>query len=263
MPIIKVNDVDLYYETYGQGEPLVFIAGFTSDHSLWEAVLNAYTAKYQVIIFDNRGAGQSSDKPDYPYTAQVMADDTIGLIKALDFQRVHIVGHSFGSCVAQTLAVKYPDFVKSIVLVNTLLKGQPRLQLFAETHLELTKAAMTPSTITKITSMLCFSNEYLARANRIEQLIKIGLTPITAQGMQHQLDGLLAFDSRHWSANIKKPCLIICADEDLIAGTQDSQLLQKSIAEAEYFCFKNVGHVPMVEQPELFNKVVLQFLEKH
>jgi 3-oxoadipate enol-lactonase len=263
MPIIKVNDVDLYYETYGQGEPLIFISGYTSDHSLWETVLGGFTDKYQVIIFDNRGAGQSSDKPDYPYTAQVMADDTIGLIKALDFQRVHIVGHSFGSCVAQTLAVKHPDYVKSIILINTLLKPQPRLELFAETRLELVKAAMADAIITKITSMLSFSNEYLAKAHRMEQLVKIGLTPITTQGMQHQMDGLLAFDSRQWSASIKKPCLIICADEDLIAGVDDSQQLQKTIADAEYFCFKKVGHVPMVEQPELFNKVVLQFLQKH
>jgi 3-oxoadipate enol-lactonase len=262
MPIIKVNDIDLYYETYGQGEPLVFISGFTSDHSLWQPVLSGFTDKYQVIIFDNRGAGKSSDKPDYPYTAQVMADDTIGLIKALDFQRVHIIGHSFGSCVAQTLAAKHPDFVKSIVLSNTLLKPQPRLALFAETRLELLKASMADATITKITSLLCFSNEYLAKAHRIEQLVKIGLTPITAPGMQHQMDGLLAFDSSQWSGNIKKPCLIICADEDLIAGVDDSQHLQKTIAEAEYFCFKKVGHIPMVEQPELFNKVVLQFLEK-
>jgi pimeloyl-ACP methyl ester carboxylesterase len=48
MPIIKVNDIDLYYETYGQGEPLVFISGFTSDHSLWQPVLSGFTDKYQV-----------------------------------------------------------------------------------------------------------------------------------------------------------------------------------------------------------------------
>ncbi|MES2219205.1 MAG: alpha/beta hydrolase [Pseudomonadota bacterium] len=263
MPTLKINDIDLYYETYGQGEPLIFISGFTCDHSMWEFVVPAFTHKYQVIIFDNRGSGQSSDKPDYPYTAQVLADDTIGLIKALDLQKVNIVGHSYGGCVTQTLALKYPEFVKSVVFSNTLLKAHPRLQLFAQTRFELMKANSAESAIVKLNALMCFSNEYLGKANRIEQLVKVGLTPMTVAGYQHQLDGLLAFDSRQWVANIKKPCLIICADEDLMVTLEEARHLEQTLTDTEYFCFKHVGHLPMFEQPELFNKVVLQFLEKH
>jgi 3-oxoadipate enol-lactonase len=263
MPTIKVNDIDLYYETFGQGEPLVFIAGLTSDLRLWSGIVEAYAQKYQVIVFDNRGSGKSSDKPDYPYTAQVMADDTIGLIKALDFQRVHVVGHSMGGCVAQTLAVKYPDFVKSIVLANTLLKVQPHAQLFGEIRLEMMQANTPVSTITRFVAMACFSNEYLSNSNRIEQMVKLGLPAMTLPGYEHQLAGLLAFDSKNWVANIKKPCLVIGADEDLIANVADSQYLAQAITDAEYFCFKKVGHVSLLEQPEIFNKVVLQFLGKH
>jgi 3-oxoadipate enol-lactonase len=263
MPSIKVNDIDLYYETYGQGEPLVFIAGFTADHTIWEALVGAYTHKYQVIIFDNRGIGLSSDKPDYPYTAQVLADDTVGLLKALDFQHATLVGHSYGGCVAQTLAAKYPDYVKSVILVNTLMKAPARLQLFAQSRYEFLKANAPDSALIKYVSLMGFSNDYLSKANRIEQLLKIGLPTMSLAGYQHQVDGLLAFDSRQWVGNIKKPCLIICADEDLISDPQDSKKMEQAITDAEYFCFKNVGHIPMIEQPELFNKVVLQFLDKH
>jgi 3-oxoadipate enol-lactonase len=263
MPNLKINDVDLYYETYGQGEPLVFISGFTADHSLWEGVVGAYTHKYQVIIFDNRGVGNSSDKPDYPYTAQVMADDTIGLLKALELPQAHFVGHSFGSCVTQTIALKYPAFVKSAVLANTLLKAHPRLILFGETRQELMKAGIAASTNAKLNSMLCFSNQFLSPPGRIEQLIKVKSTTMSLKGYQHQLDGLKAFDSRPWVTDIKKPCLLICADEDLLADVADSQFIEKNIKTAEYFCFKNVGHIPMIEHPDIFNQVVLQFLAKY
>lgn len=263
MPILKINDVDLYYETYGQGFPLVFISGFTADHSMWELLVGAYSHKYQVIIFDNRGAGKSSDKPDYPYTAQVMADDTIGLLKALELPQAHFIGHSFGSCVAQTIALKYPTYVKSIVLSNTLLRAHARLLLFSDTRFDLIKAEMPAAVITKLNLAMGYSNKFLSVSGRIEQITKIAPPAMTVQGYQHQFDGLKAFDSRNWVGDIKKPCLLICADEDLLADMADSQFIEKSIKEAEFFCFKNVGHVPMFEHPDIFNEVILQFLAKY
>jgi pimeloyl-ACP methyl ester carboxylesterase len=144
-----------------------------------------------------------------------------------------------------------------------LLKAHPRLVLFGETRQELMKLNAPLSASARLTSMLCFSNQFLSAPGRIEQLIKVAPAAMSLQGYQHQLDGLTAFDSRQWVSEIKKPCLLICADEDLLADMADSQFIEKNIKTAEYFCFKNVGHTPMIEHPDIFNQVVLQFLAKY
>jgi len=82
MPKIKANNINLYYEIHGQGQPVVFVAGFSGDHTAWQNLIADYAKNYQVVVFDNRGIGQS-DCPDYPYTIEMMADDAIGLVKAL------------------------------------------------------------------------------------------------------------------------------------------------------------------------------------
>lgn len=126
MPTVQVNDIDVYYEIHGEGEPVVLIAGLNSDHTLFRGVLPQLAASYQVIVFDNRGVGKSG-KPDIPYSIDMMADDTAGLLDALGITRAHILGVSMGGRIAASLALRYPSLVKSLVLVSTAMtmKGAP------------------------------------------------------------------------------------------------------------------------------------------
>ncbi len=105
MPVTTANGLDLYYELHGQGDPLVLIAGFTCDHTFWEGILGKLAKQFQVLIFDNRGAGRSSC-PDLPYTVDDMALDAIALIESLQLKKPHLLGHSLGGCVAQAIAYK-------------------------------------------------------------------------------------------------------------------------------------------------------------
>ena len=127
MPTVKVNDIDIYYEIHGEGEPLVLIAGLNSDHTLYRTLLSRLAAHNQVIVFDNRGVGQSS-KPDIPYSIEMMADDTAGLLDALGITGAHILGTSMGGRIAVALALRHPHHVKSLILVSTVMtmKGVPR-----------------------------------------------------------------------------------------------------------------------------------------
>jgi len=70
MPKAKVNDINLYYEIHGKGEPIFFIAGFNSDHTVWTNIIDHYAQTHQVIVMDNRGSGKS-DCPDAPYTIEM------------------------------------------------------------------------------------------------------------------------------------------------------------------------------------------------
>ena len=74
MPKVQVNGIELYVETHGDGEPLLLIAGFACDHTMWSDVVGALAGHYRVIVFDNRGVGRSAS-PDSPYTIRMMASD--------------------------------------------------------------------------------------------------------------------------------------------------------------------------------------------
>src|SRR5213080_2719915 len=118
MPSVRVNDVDMYYEIHGDGEPLVLIVGLGTDISEWDGIIRWLAKKYKVLAFDNRGAGRT-DKPDAPYSIETMAHDTAGLMQALGIEQAHILGISMGGRIALALALRQPKRVKKLILVST------------------------------------------------------------------------------------------------------------------------------------------------
>ena len=115
MPYAETNGIRIYYETRGDGEPVVLIGGLGSTLESWSAQVALYSERFRVITFDNRGSGRS-DKPDCPYSIEQMADDVAGLLDFLEIPRAHFVGKSMGGMVAQWLGIKYPERVGKLVM---------------------------------------------------------------------------------------------------------------------------------------------------
>lgn len=262
MPKINVNGINLYYEIQGHGQPIVFVSGFSGDHTAWNGIIHQYAKQYQTITFDNRGAGQS-DCPDYPYTIEMMAEDTASLAKALSLPPAHFISISMGGCIVQNLAYLYPELCRSIVLTDTFAEENIRTHLYAETRSELIKAQAPQDTIIKCISMLCYSQQYLKQPGTIEKLVKKGFYPITMQGYESQRHAMAIFNSTPWLHHIETPSLVIGGDDDLLATKEQTEQLAKAIPNAQYHCFHNVGHVPFFEQPDAFNQLVLAFVAKH
>lgn len=118
MPTIKVNDIHMYYEIRGEGKPLVLIGGLGLDISEIDSIIRWLAQKYRVLAFDNRGAGRS-DKPDMPYSIEMMAKDTEELMKALAIERAAILGISMGGRIALDLALQHPERIEKLILVST------------------------------------------------------------------------------------------------------------------------------------------------
>jgi 3-oxoadipate enol-lactonase len=121
MPVVKVNDIHIYYEIHGEGEPMGLIGGLandTTDYTEQTKIISELARKYMVIVFDNRGIGRT-DKPDMPYSIEMMADDTVGLLNALGIKQAYIIGISMGGRIALELALQHPEMVKKLVLVST------------------------------------------------------------------------------------------------------------------------------------------------
>lgn len=121
MPHVKINDINIYYEIKGQGEPLVLILGLAATVAENRWLIDFLAKKYRVLSFDNRGAGLT-DKPDAPYSIEMMANDTASLMKVVNYNQANIIGISLGGRIALELVLKSPEMVKKLVLVSTSAK---------------------------------------------------------------------------------------------------------------------------------------------
>jgi 3-oxoadipate enol-lactonase len=118
MPLTLVNDIELYYESHGSGDPLLLIGGLGLSVSEMQPLIEALAAGHRVIAADNRGAGRSA-KPAGPYTIEQMAGDLAALAAHLSLSRAHVLGISMGGRIAMTLALERPGLVDRLVLVST------------------------------------------------------------------------------------------------------------------------------------------------
>src|ERR1035437_32075 len=121
MPIIKAGNINLSYETYGDGEPLLLIMGFGMSGAGWIPSL-PFLSGFKCIYFDDRGTGLS-DKPEGIYTVEGMADDASNLMRALGIAKAKVFGVSMGGMIAQELTLRHPEQVAKVVLGCTMAGG--------------------------------------------------------------------------------------------------------------------------------------------
>lgn len=264
MPTMSVNDISMYYEVHGDGQPLVLISGFTADHAAWLTVLDQLAQHYQVIIFDNRGAGQS-DAPAGEYSIIQMADDVVELCRQLNISNAHFIGNSMGGYILQTLALRYPDMVDKMIISNSSLVATTTFRYYIEAQYELLKAKLCPEAVTKATLSWVYSYQFLSQPDILEGLIQLKLQypyPMTLTGYAAQLQALLDFDSTDWANNIMAPTLVVTSDQDLIFSPSLSKQIAEVIPNAELYCFEQAGHLPHIEYPKKFSELALEFFEK-
>ncbi len=118
VPSLRSNGISVYYEIHGEGERILLVGGLSIDLTALEGLTSELSQTFRVIAFDNRGAGRS-DKPDAPYTVEMMAEDTAGLVETLAGGPINVVGISLGGRIAMALTLQHPELVKSLVLLST------------------------------------------------------------------------------------------------------------------------------------------------
>jgi pimeloyl-ACP methyl ester carboxylesterase len=126
---VQVGDVSIGYRQFGAGPPLVLVAGQDSGMNAWSVALPRRLAqRFRVTMFDNRGVGYSTDNSQDPLTIQLMADDTAGLLHALQITRANVLGWSTGGEIALALAVRHPEVVTALVLSGATAGGPSAIQ---------------------------------------------------------------------------------------------------------------------------------------
>jgi pimeloyl-ACP methyl ester carboxylesterase len=262
MPIVKVNGININYNTDGQGEPLVMIMGFSADQRGWATQVGLFKKHYKVITFDNRGVGKS-DKPAGPYTTKMMADDTIGLIDHLGIRKANFLGVSMGGLIAQEIAINYPQRVNKVVLVSTYPCQDNQSNGVTQ---EMVNVFQLPyhKWVENLIN-LAFDkplNRFLFNFQIRVYSIFIGASNKASNkaGIIGQIEACRTHNTMEKLSSIQSPTLVITGAQDRVIKPSSSKTLAEQIPHARLFKIENGSHACYAEMKDIFNREVLSFL---
>lgn len=262
MPLININGIRLNYLVDGNGPALVFINGLTMDVNGWYFQVPAFKERYTVLRYDCRGQGQS-DKPDMDYTQEIHADDLKNLIDRLAINKVHIVGISNGGMIAQHFAIKHPERVGGLVLVDTSSYIDTLLGLIINTWIKATEIGGSEFRYDMSLPAL-FAESYIKKNSEAIQVMRENnIKNNPPEPIIGLAKGCLKHDINERLSEIKAPTLIIVGEEDILIPIKYSKILNDKIRGSKLIIIKDCGHVPSIEKPEEFNRIVLDFLKDH
>ncbi len=265
MPRVSVNGVELHYVEVGGGDPVLMIMGFGGDHLAWGFQVPVLSARYRVIAFDNRGAGQSS-VPDVPYSTRMMADDAVGLLDALGIERAHVIGVSMGGMIAQELALGHPGRVRSLQLHCTYARPDGYMQALMEAW-RTTRAKATPEEWLRTVALWLFSpRTYDERPDFIEMVIQTGLAnpyPFSLTGFLRQGEAVRGHDALDRLPQLTHPTLVSVAEDDVLVPPRFARQLAAAVRAAELRVIEGAGHAYFWERADVFNAMCLEFLDRH
>lgn len=266
MPKIRVGEINIYYEIHGSGFPLVMIMGLGGSSAAWDRyIIEELSKKFRVIIFDNRGAGLT-DCPKENYTIDMLAEDTAGLLKALNVPRAHVLGVSMGGMIAIKLVLKYPEMVEKLILGCTT--GGVSRFIPPKTDVMQSLSGLMSGDLQEALRAglrILYTEEFLSEhPERIEEFIEqMKNSFFSFEGFMRQLAGISVYDAYDQLHTIKKPTLILAGGKDNLVPFENSQILSEEIPNSKLILFEDAAHGFYSQKREEFCQIVLEFLKDH
>jgi len=279
LPRFNATDgTGIYYEDVGEGFPLVLLHPWPTDHAMWMLQMAMFSENYRVITPDSRGLGKS-DKPKTGYSLSRLSDDVADLMDHLGIKKAFIVGNSLGGAVAEKFAVQHSDRVQATVWIGAptfpldeLLmdyngkKNVPFVDVYVRElrtgYLNFWEKVWKPMMSYNFHEnfVRTYVGSYLIKYLFEERYARLNADP---SGVISVLEGLndekKSLDKD--LARLSIPSAIVCGDGD---DTRPScEIQHKSIPAAEFLVIRNSGHFCYLDQPEVFNGFLKDFLFRH
>jgi pimeloyl-ACP methyl ester carboxylesterase len=245
---IDINDIRIYYETYGEGEPLLLLHGNGGSIENFFLQIPEFSKYFKVIAVDSRAQGRSTDS-DKEISYSLMASDMAALIDKLNLGSVSVVGWSDGGIIGIELAYAYPDKIKKLVTIGA--NYSTKNYEANNDHIRM------DSQDTLVIRSRKIAEKY---KNTLERLSP---NPEKIPEIRRKLKDLMEkhpnFTERQLE-KIKTPTLVIVGDHDIISLDHTVSLFA-SLPHAELFVVPGATHIAPVEQPDLLNTVIVRFLK--
>jgi 3-oxoadipate enol-lactonase len=261
-----VGEINLYYEVHGRGEPLVWINGRHMCQRLFWRHVPVFAKEFKVITFDNRCSGQS-DAPDVPCTIGTMVDDLAGLLTAIGIESAHMAGYSMGSKIAGDFAIKYPDRVKSLILVCHAPPNPDTYNFEPEKWIARGLAWLERPVTERAGELFsgvvseAFIRDNPELAEKMLQIMIEGHGPPHAQ--RRHIEASYAHNNYKQLPEIKAATLVFAGSADESEPIENMRSMAERIPNTELAVIENGRHFFMWEYFDESNRIMLEFLRKH
>ena len=257
---IHTGELQLWVERTGEGPDVLLIAGLGDPAEAWQLQLDGLADRYRLTAFDNRGVGRTP-LPDTPFTVATLADDAAALLRGLEVPAAHVVGFSGGAAIAQELALRQPEFVRSLVLVSTWACADAYFRAMFDSWRWMAEAA--PSERAFLEAFFVWV--YTARAHAdgtVPQIVDEALAfphKQSVEAFQRQVDAFVAHDTTDRLHSITAPTLVLAGGQDRITPPRYGRVVADRIPNARFEILPTEAHQPFQEVPEEFNARVDAF----
>lgn len=265
MPSVKVNGANIYYEEHGSGpETIVFAHGLLWSGRMFRRQVEALEDRFRCVTFDFRGQGQS-EVTESGYDMDTLADDAAALIEKLEYDPCHFAGLSMGGFIGMRLAIRRPDLLKSLILLETSADSEPAENSKKYAVLNFIARWFGMGPIAGRVMPIMFGQKFLndpARAEEREEW-KGYLTANHRVGISRAVKGVISRDGVYGQIDqIKTPTLIIVGDQDVATVPAKSERMQARIDGARLIVVSGAGHTSTVEEPAAVNAAMEDFLAR-
>ncbi len=265
MPKLKVNGAELYYEDHGSGaETIVFAHGLLWSGRMFDKQVEVLKDRYRCITFDFRGQGQS-EVTQTGYDMDTLSEDAAALMEKLECAPCHFLGLSMGGFIGMRLAIRRPELLRSLILVETTADPEPQENIGRYRLLNFISRWLGMGLVSGKVEQIMFGQKFLNDPDRADERElwrqraisnhKVGISRATngvidRQGVYDELD------------KITTPTLILVGDQDVATVPAKSERMRDRISGSQMQIIPSAGHTSTVEEPEAVNAVIETFLNK-
>jgi 3-oxoadipate enol-lactonase len=261
---IKANGIQINYRVDGpEGAPwLTMSNSLATTHRMWDAQMDAFTKAYRVLRYDKRGHGETEVAPG-PYSFELLGDDVLALLDALQITQTHFVGLSMGGMTGMTMALRKPSVLRTLVLCDTTSKdplGDPALW---QQRIDAVNAGGGMEPLVESTVARFLTPDTVKTRPAVADAVRAMVRTTPVAGYVACCQAITKLNLTHRLGEISIPTMVVVGADDPATTVEMARTIHQGIRGSELVVLKNAAHLSNLEQPEAFNEAVLGFLKRH
>jgi 3-oxoadipate enol-lactonase len=261
MPYAKNNGVRIYWEEHGAGEPLLLLMGLGGSLGGWWRILPYLAEKYRVIVFDNRGVGQS-EAPPAPYSIPEMMRDAKAVMDAARVESANVLGLSMGGMMAQELVLNFPEKVRKLILAGTCCGSINAVWAKPDVQMTLMASGVSsPEEAFLVMAPFIYDQSTPLSKIKEDLAMRKGRFP-SRESYLAQLRAIIAWQGTHARlGQIKCPTMILHGVNDQLIPFENAVIMANQISNSKLVQMKKMSHIFMTDETERSVAEILKFLE--